>query len=236
MKDSSKNHFMRFLEALKEFAVFKNVETTTLSMMLNEMRVEKWPSKSFRNGSESSACMHFILSGRLKVYQVNALTDREHIIFILSKGDMFDVLHLLDNEPHEIFWEALDDIELLTVPVEKMQEWITSYPEINKTLLQYIGHRMRRLETMTLDISLHNTLVRLANLLLSNINGETNNLQLINNLSNDEIAGLIGTTRAVVNRHIQELKKSGAITVQRKSIQIKNIETLLSIAEKKCNF
>lgn len=236
MNDLSKNHCMRFLETLKEFDVFKKVETATLSKMLNEMRVEKWPSKSFWNGSGRSTSMHFILSGRLKVYQVNALTDREHTIFILTKGDMFDVLHLLDNEPHDVFWEALDYMELLTVPIEKMIEWIISYPEINKTLLQYLGQRMRRLETMTLDISFHNTLVRLANLLLTNINGETNNLQLINNLSNDEIAGLIGTTRAVVNRHIQELKKCGAITVQRKSIQVNSIETLLSIVEKKHHF
>ena len=236
MKDSSKKHFTRFLEALKEFDVFRNVETSTLSTMLNEMRSEKWPIKTFRNSRENSACIYFILSGRMKVYQVNTFTDREHIIFILTKGDMFDILHLLDNESHEVYWEALDDMELLTVPVEKMQEWITTHPEINKTLLEYVGQRMRRLETMTLDISLHNTLIRLANLLLSNINNETHNLQLINNLSNIEIAGLIGTTRTVVNRHIQELKKCGAITVHRKCIHVTNIETLLAIAEKKYNF
>ncbi|MGO3184368.1 MAG: Crp/Fnr family transcriptional regulator [Aequorivita sp.] len=236
MVDSSRSHYIRYLEALKDAEVFKNVDTSALAEMLHEMRSEKWSLKTFRNSNSTALYIHFIVSGRLKVYQVNPTTDREHIIFILSKGDMFDILLLLDNEPHEIFWEALDDMELLKIPIDKMQEWITVHPEINKTLLHYIGSRMRQLENIATDISLHNTLVRLTNLLLSNINGKTHKLQLINNLPNDEIAGLIGTTRAVVNRHIQKLKKCGAITVHRKSIDVKNIQALLAIVENKYNF
>lgn len=233
MIDSSNNKYLHYLEILQGSDFFNTINATSLSEMLRKMRPVKWPSKTFRNGSSTASHIHFIISGRLKVYQVNPVTDREHIIFILSRGDLFDILLLLDNKPHEIFWEALDDMELLKIPLTEMQNWIVAHPEINKTLLNYVGKRMRQLETIATDISLHNTLIRLTNLLLANINGKTNKLQLINNLPNDEIAGLIGTTRAVVNRHIQELKKCGAITVHRKAIDVKDIETLLSIAEDK---
>lgn len=236
MIDSNDNHYTRYLESLKDAEFFENVDTASLADMLSKMVPTKWGAKTFRNSSTTASSIHFIVSGRLKVYQVNPATNREHIIFILSKGDMFDILLLLDDEPHEIFWEALDDMELLKIPLQEMQKWITIHPEINKTLLNYVGKRIRQLENIATDISLHNTLVRLTNLLLANINGKTHKLQLINNLPNDEIAGLIGTTRAVVNRHIQELKKCGAITVQRKAIDVKNIETLLSIAEEKYVF
>jgi len=236
MIDSNDNHYTRHLESLKDAEFFENVDTASLADMLIKMVPIKWGAKTFRNSRTTASSIHFIVSGRLKVYQVNPATNREHIIFILSKGDMFDILLLLDDEPHEIFWEALDDMELLKIPLQEMQKWITVHPEINKTLLNYVGKRIRQLENIATDISLHNTLVRLTNLLLANINGKTHKLQLINNLPNDEIAGLIGTTRAVVNRHIQELKKCGAITVQRKAIDVKNIETLLSIAEEKYVF
>lgn len=236
MIDSDNHHHLRYLEALKDAEFFENLEASSLSEMLRKMVSTIWPAKTFRNGSSSAAFIHFIVAGRLKVYQVNPATNREHIMFILSKGDMFDILLLLDDEPHDIFWEALDDMELLKIPINEMQKWIAIHPEINKTLLNYVGKRMRQLENIATDISLHNTLVRLTNLLLANINGKTHKLQLINNLPNDEIAGLIGTTRAVVNRHIQELKKCGAITVHRKAIDVKNIETLLSIAEEKYLF
>jgi CRP/FNR family transcriptional regulator len=58
-------------------------------------------------------------------------------------------------------------------------------------------------------------------------------LELINDLPNDEIASMIGTTRAVVNRHIQELKKAGAITTKRSHIDIKDLQALIAIAEEK---
>ncbi|MGB5205101.1 helix-turn-helix domain-containing protein [Eudoraea sp.] len=81
------------------------------------------------------------------------------------------------------------------------------------------------------DVTLHSTLARLSSLLLKNINGETRKLELINNLPNEEIAGLIGTTRAVVSRHNQELKRCGPISVSLKQINVKNLELLPSIAE-----
>lgn len=230
------NHFTRYLEALKDNDVFKNIDTSFLTDMLSKMQPEKWPAKTFSNSSSTATYIHFIVSGTLKVYQINPSTDREHIVFLLSKGDIFDIFLLMDEEPHGIFWEVLDEIELLKIPLKKMEEWITIHPEINKALLHYMGHRMRQLENIATDISLHNTLVRLTHLLLHNFNEKTNKLQLINSLPNHEIAGLIGTTRAVVNRHIQELKKCGAITVQRKSIDIKDIQILLSIVEGKYNF
>lgn len=236
MIDSNNNNFTRYLEALNDADFFKNIDCTSLTEMLRKMHPTKWPPKAFKKSGDTTSNIHFIISGRLKVYQVNPSTNREHIIFILSKGDLFDILLLLDDEPHEIFWETLDEMELLCIPLYEMHNWITTHPEINKTLLNYVGKRMRLLESIATDISLHNTLVRLSNLLLANINGKTHRLQLINNLPNDEIAGLIGTTRAVVNRHIQELKKCGAISVHRKAIDIENIQTLLSIAEEKYGF
>jgi CRP/FNR family transcriptional regulator len=57
-------------------------------------------------------------------------------------------------------------------------------------------------------------------------------LETINNLPNNEIANLIGTTRAVVNRNIQELKKAGAISVKRKQIIVENVEILKAISQK----
>ena len=116
--------------------------------------------------------------------------------------------------------------------IEKMRLLIETNPSLNKNILLYLGKRMLFLEKSVTDMSLHNTIVRLSKLLLNNINKQSHKLELINNLSNDEIASLIGTTRAVVNRHLQELKKCGAIDINHKQIDIKNINLLLTIAEK----
>jgi CRP/FNR family transcriptional regulator len=127
----------------------------------------------------------------------------------------------------------LDDLEILKISMKQMRNWINKNPRMHKAILYYLGERMQRLMNVATDVTLHSTLVRLASLLLKNINNETRQLELINNLPNEEIAGLIGTTRVVVSRHIQELKRCGAISVSRKQINVNNLELLLFIAEEK---
>tara|TARA_R110000868_G_scaffold288366_6_gene548662 strand:- start:999 stop:1199 length:201 start_codon:yes stop_codon:yes gene_type:complete len=63
-------------------------------------------SKSFKNSSEVSSTFHLIVSGRLKVFKsTNTETVREHTVFVLSAGDVFDVLSLLETKSHDVYWE-----------------------------------------------------------------------------------------------------------------------------------
>ena len=226
-------HFARYKQALTSSAFYSDSSAQSLQILLESMVPERWIAKSYKSSIEVSSTFHFIISGRLKVFKSNPDTGREHTVFVLSAGDVFDVLSLLDTKPHDVYWEALDTLEVLKIPMDKMREWINQNPEVHKAILYYLGKRMRQLMDVATDVTLHSALVRLANLLLKNINGETRQLELINNLPNEEIAGLIGTTRAVVSRHIQELKRCGAISVSRKQINVKNLELLLAVAEEK---
>ena len=226
-------HYVRCLEALNDSKLFGNLNNDIILQLLLNMTLEKWSESNFLSGKDlERSRFRFIISGRLKRYQINAETGREHTIYILSKGDVFDILYLLDDNAHEVYWETIDDLEILNMSIEKMRLLIETNPSLNKNILLYLGKRMLFLEKSVTDMSLHNTIVRLSKLLLNNINKQSHKLELINNLSNDEIASLIGTTRAVVNRHLQELKKCGAIDINHKQIDIKNINLLLTIAEK----
>lgn len=225
--------FNRYKQALQSSPFFEDSSIASIDKLLGLMTAENWKVKSFKSSLEVSATFHFIVSGRIKVFKSNPDSGREHTVFVLSEGDVFDVLSLLDTKPHDVYWEALDSSEILKISINQMRDWINKYPVVHKAILYYLGNRMRQLMDVATDVTLHSTLVRLSSLLLKNINGETRKLELINNLPNEEIAGLIGTTRAVVSRHIQELKRCGAISVSRKQINVKDLELLLSIAEEK---
>ena len=227
------NHYQKYLIALTKSPFLKDSSIEALEELLNQMMVEQWKTKNFKSSIEVGSTFYFIVSGKLKVFKSNPDSGREHTVFVLSKGDVFDVLSLLDSKPHDVYWEALDRLEVLKIPMDQMRFWINKYPVMHKAILYYLGERMRQLMDVATDVTLHSTLVRLAALLLKNINGKTNKLQLINNLPNDEIASLIGTTRSVVSRHIQELKRCGAISVSRKKINVKDLKILLAIAEDK---
>lgn len=225
-------NFQRHLNSLKQSPFLKDSSDDSLQNLLSQMKEDHWKAKSFKNSLEVGAIFYFIVSGKLKVYKSNPETGRAHTVFVLSEGDVFDVLTLLDNEQHDVYWEALEELEVLKIPMYQMRVWIDENPNMHRAILYYLGGRMKQLMDVATDVALQNTLVRLATLLIRNVNGDTQKLQLINNLPNEEIASLIGTTRCVVSRNIQELKRRGAISVSHKNITITSLEILRSISQK----
>ena len=174
---------------------------------------------------------HFfvILEGRVKVSQINFETGKEQILYLLSKGDMYDVVTLLDAKEHENVVIALDDVKLLVFPIELFREWIETKPSFNKLFLPYVAKQLRDIETLATDLSLYDVTTRLIKLIARNIEkkGAKQTLKLINNLSHEELASLVGTVRKVLNRNLQKLKKEGIIDVQRKTLRLKDSQNLL---------
>ncbi|NJW53213.1 Crp/Fnr family transcriptional regulator [Salinimicrobium oceani] len=221
----------KYLEALKTNKLLKDLKEEDLVNFLNKLEEEIWPKTSCNvNKSRTSHYFHFIISGRLKVYQVERETGREFTFFILRKGDAFDVLCLLDGCEHDVYYETIDRVVLLSIPIVAMRDWIAKHPEINKNLLPYLSHQMRILEEYASNVTLIDISTRLARLILKNINRESHQLELINDLSNEEIANLIGSTRAVVNRHLQQFKHDGILSIGREKVAIKDLDLLLEKA------
>ena len=72
-----------------------------------------------------------------------------------------------------------------------MRKWIKENPELNKNMLPYLSQRMRILEEKALNLTFADISTRLAKLILQNISAESHKLELINDLSNEEIANLM---------------------------------------------
>jgi CRP-like cAMP-binding protein len=176
---------------------------------------------------ETLRYFYFIIEGRIKVYQFNFETSKEQTIKILSRGDMFDVIVLLDDQPHEVVTEAYEESKALRVPLDTVRNWIDENKEFRKLVFRYIANEMRSLEELATDLSLHDTSTRFIKLLLKHFDPKTAKLRLIHDLPHEEIASLIGTVRHVVNRHIQELKKDGSLEVERRRLRLADISKLI---------
>jgi CRP/FNR family cyclic AMP-dependent transcriptional regulator len=221
----------KYKRALQGNKLLKDLDETTLEKFLDTVEEEIWPPETCSiNKPATVNRFHFIISGRLKVYKVDQATGREFTLFLLKKGDVFDLLCLLDGNRHDVFYETLDRVVMLSTPMDRMREWVRTYPLINKNLLPYLSEQMRILEEYASNITLIDISTRLAKLILSNINSESHQLELINDLSNEELANLIGSTRAVVNRHLQDFKSEGILNLGREKVEIRNLELLLNKA------
>lgn len=220
--------------ALRKNILLKNLGEEQISLFLEDMEEEIWPKDTCSiEKSRYQEKFHFVISGRLKIYKMDEKSGREFSLFMLKKGDAFDILCLLDGNEHEVFYAALDRAVLLSLPMDLMKKWLREQPEVNKNMLPYLSQRMRVLEEYASNVTLIDISTRLAKLILSNVNKESQQLELINDLSNEELANLIGSTRAVVNRHLQEFKHEGILDLGRQKLEIKNIKLLLKKARVK---
>lgn len=165
------------------------------------------------------------------MYQVDALNGKELTLFLLSESDVFDLFCLLDGCEHNVYYECLDDAKVLAAPMSRLRSWLNSNPHHYKNFLPYAGTQLRMLEDTVSDMTFTDISTRLLKLILKNVNKTSKNLELINDLSNKELANLIGSTRAVVNRHLQKLKKNGSIKLSRNSMEIKDLNLLLHLLE-----
>jgi len=170
---------------------------------------------------------YILVEGRIKTYQINFETNKEQTIFVYKRGDMFDVITLLDNQPHDVIYEVIEPTKVLRLPIERVRYWLENDQTFNKKFFPYLAAQMRHTEELATDLALYDTKDRLINLLLDNVNPQKPfKYNLLHNLSNSEIAKLLGTVRHVVERTLKQLKTDKLIETSRKNIKITDFKKL----------
>ena len=171
---------------------------------------------------------YIFLGGKVKISQLNLHNNKEQTIYLMSRGDMYDTVTLLDGKVHEVLVEVLEEGSALKIPIGKAREWMYDYPAFGEILLKYVATQLRKVEELATDLTLFDTQERLIKLIvqsMENRSDETKNI--LDGLSHTEIANLIGTVRHVVDRHIKKLKAEGILEDEKRKISLKSREKLL---------
>lgn len=225
------------LEVFKQSSLFSGLGDEQLATFLQDFRRETWKPHAPIE-IQTHERFFVVLKGRVELVRTDYSTGRDLTIFLLNPGDAFDLIPLLDGEPHDLRILAWEQVDLLSVPIISAREWIQTHPAFNQRFLPYLGHQMRALEALATDLAFHNTITRLGRLLthhlLPNHQPLMTNMQplhLLHGLSHEALARMIGSVRVVVSRHIQHWKKNGAVSTSRKHLVIRDLKAL----ETNCN-
>lgn len=225
-------------KVLYQSTLFSGLAETLLDDMLSLFRRDTW-----RRGTQLDCAMfqkrfYLLISGRVEVMRVNQNTGRSITLALLGPGDGLDVVTLLNNDPHEIQAVPVDDVELISVTIKEARDWIDRHPEFNRNFLPYLGEQMRRLEDLSTDIALYDTLTRLARLMLRHVepnhpesSSGNHSLRLINDLHDESLARMVGSVRQVVNRHLQHWRKQNVLQRKDYSTEVSDLEALQNYAD-----
>jgi CRP-like cAMP-binding protein len=223
---------------LEESILFSDLDGPTLQAMLGLYRRETWANGAHLPPKLAIELFTVIVSGRMELTRTNPETGRQITLFTLTAGDAFDVITLLDGKEHDIQPIALEPLEVITAPIGKVRKWIETQPAFNRAFLPYLGEKIRDLENLSADLALYETVTRLARLILQQATpdlpiADENALRppLINTLSDEAMARMIGSVRVIVNRHIQDFIRMGLISTSRGQLVVRDLEKLREYCE-----
>jgi CRP/FNR family cyclic AMP-dependent transcriptional regulator len=226
--------FAHCLNALRSSALFAGLSEETRATMLADYRRETWPKGARLPPKQTTELFTVVTTGRLELTRTSSESGRQMTLFLMEPGDGFDVITLLDGQAHDIDAVALDALEVVTAPIAKVRRWMEANPDFNRGFLPYLGKRIRDLENLSADLVLSETVTRLARLILLQATPppvplesfDPPRLPLINTLSDEAMARMIGSVRVVVNRHLQDFKRLGLITTSHGKLIVTDLEKL----------
>jgi len=227
-------HYARCLKILSQSPLFSGLDDLLLKDMLGMFHYEtRNKDETAISPREAADRLYVVISGRAKVSVFNPENGREYILFLLGPGDGFDLISFLDGEWHDAVATALDDMEVISTTVQQAKDWINQHPDFNRALLPYLGQQMHGLANQVIDLSLYDTEVRLARLILRHLVPDklVQEIPLINDLSQETLASMIGSVRVVITRHLSNWKQKKIISGRRGSWSVRDLQALLEKAD-----
>jgi CRP/FNR family transcriptional regulator, cyclic AMP receptor protein len=186
-------------------------------------------AKLFVKGAPGTA-LFAVVSGTVKI-AVGSIDGREATLNLLHAGDIFGEIALLDGQPRTAHAIAVTDCELMVIKRRDFLRFVHREPKVAIKLIELLCARLRVASARMEEAVFHSLPVRLARLLLWLLEenaaaADKNNLSI----TQQEISGLLGTTRESVNKHLQIWARRGLIALKRGTILVLVPRALAALA------
>jgi CRP/FNR family transcriptional regulator/CRP/FNR family cyclic AMP-dependent transcriptional regulator len=170
-----------------------------------------------------------IESGAVKVL-VYSETGDETVLAIVGPGEFLGELALIDGEPRSAAVQAIEPVEAWSIRRDAFMQVVHAHPQTTDRLLAALAAKVRYLTMTVSDLAFLNLEGRLAKKLLElaadrgrEVDGVTE-IQLT--LTQEELAGMVGATRASVNKVLGWYEDRGIITRVGRRIVIRDSDRL----------
>ena len=182
----------------------------------------------FNQGDQGTA-LYMIVKGLVKMSQ-SSPDGKERTLALLSPGDVFGEMALLDEQARSADAVVVEDAELLVVPRKEFLSFIMTQPQAAMALLVVLSQRLRQTNVLVHDAAFFDVRGRLARVLLNlaRADGESEpgGALVCPRLTQSELASLVGVTRESVNKWLRHYERNGLIARRRGRLVILNPQRL----------
>lgn len=204
-----------------EFGYLKNIPVFAglsdgLLRQIHDVTITKFYRKGvviFFEGDNGDG-FYYVKTGKVKIIKT---TDdgREHIIKILGSGDLFAEVLLFNNQAYPATAVAVEDSVVGVIKNSDLERLVLSNNQLALELIKALSQRLIYAQQKIKNLALNDVMARTAEVLLrlGREQGKHNGRQveIMLDLSRQDFASLVGTTRETVTRTLTVLKKDKII-------------------------
>jgi CRP/FNR family transcriptional regulator, cyclic AMP receptor protein len=211
-------------------ALFRELAPDVVSALTHQLpTVDFSPGQVIFERGDLNAELYLLIDGKVKLGR-RADDGRENILSVLAPPDIFGELSILDPGPQPWNATAITEVRAAAVDRERLEGWVAQYPAISGRLLRLLGRRLRHTTDTLADLAFIDAPARVAKQLLGLAQQfgipENGSMRVTHDLTQEELAQLVGATRETVNKALSDFRNRGWIRVDGKSVLISDSERL----------
>jgi CRP/FNR family transcriptional regulator, cyclic AMP receptor protein len=217
-------------DALSEAPLFEELSDEDSQALRAKVLVVKLDrgERLFSEGDKGDR-LYIILSGKIKLTKA-APDGRENLLSVHGPGEMFGELSLFDPIPRTSSATAITQAELAGLAHDDMRTFLATRPGVAMHLLRALAQRLRRINEVKADLVFTDVPGRVAKALLDlseRFGVQTpEGMQVSHDLTQEELAQLVGASRETVNKALADFAARGWIQLAAKSVLIADTDRL----------
>jgi len=216
---------------IREVPLLARLPDADLQALASRGRVRRFPAGGivFHEGDPGDA-LYVVVEGRVRMSVLSG-SGGEATLALMGPGECFGDLALLDGRPRSATATAVQTTKAFMVARDDFIPWVKERPAAALALLETLALRLRRTDETVTDLVFLDLPQRLAKHLLRLGAEHSDNAQRPRvQVTQGELANMLGVSRESVNKQLNLFAREGWITLTRGAVTINDAGGLRAFA------
>jgi CRP/FNR family cyclic AMP-dependent transcriptional regulator len=215
---------------LKQCPLFDRVGSDDVSQVEKAGKARRFPRGEpiYLPADEASSVL-LLVSGRAKICHLTP-DGKQSILAFIEPGELFGELAILEHGKRDEYAEAVETSVVVMIPADVIQQLLERCPTVSLGVTKLFGLRRKRIERRLKNLLFLSNRERLTHLLLELAEQygarQADGVRLRIQLSHQDLANIIGSTRETVTVVLGELQQEGLVEIGRRRVVLKDLERL----------
>ena len=173
--------------------------------------------------------LYVIAAGKLKLSR-SSHDGRENLLAVLGPGEIIGEISFFDPGPRTASAITVSDTEVLALAHGHLRGFLRDNAQASVAMLGALAHRLRRTNDNVADLVFTDVPGRVAKALLDLAErfgvDDGNGLLVQHELTQEELAQLVGASRETVNKALADFASRGWLRLEARSVRLLEVERL----------